>query len=294
MAGSFNGHAHHRIPFALQSKNEIGDEELRSLIDEIIDEANSNNVENVLLSSEVFFSLQEKDIHRFSELLVDQNVKILCYVRRQDQFLHSFYMQCIKHSQMRISDGPDDYKGFHEVVSIAQYDQILGWWASAFGDESIIAETYDKKSQSEGVIASFLSKLDINAAPETTNEARVNTTIRTELIEYLRVANTTGISSPQHEILLKKLNELSVKKGELFTNHKYLSPSDCLRIYRLYEEVNKNVKEKWFKHRDTLFDHPDTAAGTEKHNRPEIRQESLARLSAWLWLESQAVDKLSG
>lgn len=287
VAGSQNGHAHHLIPFALQkSSSSESINEARSLVSEIIKEAQSKNAENIIISSEVFFSLQKDHIHSFSKLFEGHDVRIVCYLRRQDQFLHSFYMQCIKHSQMRISDGPAEYKGFNEVVTIARYDHIVSWWAESFGEDAMMVETYDRKCQKNGVINEFMEKIDCDASSAGSTEARVNTTIHTELIEYLRVANSMGISPKQHEILLKNLNQLSIQAGRHFTNYKYITLDDGERIRSLYEDVNRALLSKWFSHRDSLFDEEADSPATVQ-NQPTLRTESIARISAWLWLQSQ-------
>lgn len=291
LSGSQNGHAHHQIPFALQ-KSGGGDsvDASRSLVSEIIEEAKSKKAENIVISSEVFFSLQNSHIQSFSKLFEGQghDVRIVCYLRRQDQFLHSFYMQCIKHSQMRVSDEPAEYKGFNEVVSIARYDQIISWWAEAFGKDAMMIETYDSKCQKNGVVNEFMQKIECDAAPSNNNEARINTTIRTELIEYLRVANSIGISPDQHELLLKNLNSLSVQAGDHFTNHKYITVEDGKRICSLYGDINSTVLSQWFSDRETLFD-VALDSSTTIQRQPELRPESVARISAWLWFQSQEV-----
>jgi len=288
LAGSQNGHAHHMIPFALQNNHSTDQNAgVGAIVSEIETEATAKNAKNVVISSEVFFSLQESHIKSFAQCLSGQDVRIVCYLRRQDEFLHSFYMQCIKHGVMRMSESPENHDGFNEVVSIARYDEIIGWWAEAFGDDSLIIETYDKKRQKNGVIADFLEKLDLDIPAPGKGEARVNTTIQTELIEYLRVSNSTGITNEQNQQLLMKLNELSRSSGQHFTNHKYLSQQDCKRIRDLYIEINERVRSKWFEGREHLFDIDDKIEQGQESRKPELRTETIARISSWLWLSSQ-------
>ena len=289
LAGSQNGHAHHLIPFALQKpQSDGGKGDVESILESIVDEASTRNKDNVVISSEVFFSLTENHIRRFSKILSGHDVRIICYLRRQDEFLHSFYMQCIKHPVMRLSEGPEQHDGFNEVVSIGRYDEIVGWWANAFGDNSMVVETYDKTSQKNGVIANFLEKLDLNIEPPDSGEARVNATIRTELIEYLRVANSLGVSSDQNQDLLGNLNRLSNKCGHHFTNYKYLSPQECKKVRDLYDDINEAVRAKWFTHRERLFDVDHEVESGAVSQKPELRTETIARISAWLWLSSQS------
>ena len=153
-AGCRNDNAHHLLPFALQKPVTAGaPSKAEEIVSNIIDEAEAAGVDNVILSSEVFFSLTEAQVHRLANLFEGHDVRIVAYFRRQDQFLHSFYMQCIKQSEIRLSDKPENYRGFNEITDIARYDKIITWWEQAFGKDSLILDTFEKERLVDGVVA---------------------------------------------------------------------------------------------------------------------------------------------
>ena len=279
-----NDNAHHLLPFALQNGSRKNDfSEARELVNQVLAEARENGAENIILSSEVFFSLQELEIHRLAAILDDFEVRVVCYLRRQDLFLHSFYMQCIKEANVRLSDSPMDYVGFNKITDIAKYDQILNWWAQAFGDGAMCVETFEKSSMPNGVIPSFSELVGLAFLPTLHEKRLSNITIRTELIEYLRVINAIKISATDHIELLKSLNDLSLENAEIFSNHRFISPLQQRDVYSMYSNINANIRSQYFPERSSLFSvDEDEFIPNANWELPSLSTQSVARISAWL------------
>jgi len=279
-----NDNAHHLLPFALQNGTRENDYTAeQNLVNDVLAESQQNGCENVILSSELFFSLRELEIHRLAAMLRACEVQVICYLRRQDLFLHSFYMQCIKESNVRLSDCPNDYDGFNKITDIARYDQILNWWVQAFGPSALRVETFEKSSMSDGVIPSFSKQVGIERVVDEHTQLYNNLTISTELIEYLRVINSLKISPSEHDVLLKSLNNLSREHADIFSNHRFISPTQQRDVYDMYSEINEDIKSRYFPDRSALFTVDQTEFAHDcSWQAPSLSTQTVARISAWL------------
>ena len=270
--GCRNDNAHHPLAFALA---ELHGSDPATIVGGILNEARDHGADRVILSSEVFFSFGRSQILRLSRLLSDHAVKIIIYLRRQDEFLHSYYMQCIKQPEIRLDLSPKQHTAFNEVVQLGDYDSILSSWSSVFGSSNMIVDTYDMERQRDGVAMDFARKIGIEEHVDRGQEGFVNITINTELIEYLRRRNCMGLKQHEHERLLKILNQLSVQYGETLSNDSFISPQKSKKVLRMYEAINECVRKKWFPQRRYLFPAPLDCA-TKGWCKPSVSDRTMA------------------
>ena len=281
-----NGNAHHPLAYLLRlpdSKSKFS--RLQELLGDIVNEANFHGVENIILSSEVFFSLSTDQIYQLKSLLVNHEVIVYAYLRRQDEFFHSFYMQCIKQSAIRFSDTAAVCKGFNCPMEIGDYASKLQLWSSVFGGDSVIARIYKKSLLSEGIIRDFVITLGI----ETTSlipSRRLNRSIETELIEYLRINNSLSLPEETHSFILKSLNTLSAEHEAqaLFLNRPYLSPDQAESMMNYYMQSNEILHEKYFPQLSELFD-PCTLYDNLPGDwmLPELRIQTSVKIHSWMF-----------
>ena len=138
----------------------------------------------LLISSEQFFICSPEIISKIREITSTYNVKVICYIRRQDELEESWYNQSIK--------------GFRSCgslpVSTGEYDtpKHFSGWEDIFGPENMIVRPYEKEQFYGGCIFSdFLHHVfDIELTDEfVLPEKRENARLHRITLEYQRLIN---------------------------------------------------------------------------------------------------------
>lgn len=135
--------------------------------DRIIDEISSNIDEgkSIVISNEAFIARFNKVDHIsiLKSFISTFNipVKIIVYLRRQDEFVSSIFS-----TQMRDGNIKHVMQDFAAsklpTYKYLDYSQLLRDWGAAFGKDNLIVKLYDKsKLINEDIIADFLSILDV-------------------------------------------------------------------------------------------------------------------------------------
>ena len=114
--------------------------------------------DDVLMSSEHLSSrlTRSTEVERLARLLRPHfdHVRIVMYVRRQDEYFRSFISTCIKH-RVYVAD-------LHAIdLALERFDylRIAELWAGAFGRENIAIHLYDRsRFQGEGIVDDFAAR----------------------------------------------------------------------------------------------------------------------------------------
>ena len=118
-----------------------------------------------ILSEEVFWHLFEqrpplraKAIEWLSGCLTPYNVRVVCYLRPQDEWIQSWFSQIVrtdvtKFSAMRF----EEFLEHHAQIGILDYANVLDDWARAFGKESLMVRTFERErlAESGDIVADF-------------------------------------------------------------------------------------------------------------------------------------------
>src|SRR5690606_11766522 len=114
-----------------------------------------------IVSGEAFWSFR-KNLPHVQRMVDDlkarfDDIRIVCYLRRQDLYLRSCYVQALKSGRYT--------QGFHrylQAVAIGkklgsyQYDASLALWAKAFGHDRIIVRPFERQQlHPDGLLADF-------------------------------------------------------------------------------------------------------------------------------------------
>ncbi len=130
-----NGHRQWKLYDKLK-KNEF------DILEELKKEVEESGLSNVLLSYEEYYKLEEEQIAKLLALLNSLNkgeVKIIIYLRRQDDKKESSLLQGIKHGILR---GREEY-GF-QIEPELDYHTIMAKWEKFIDKKNIIIRPYGK------------------------------------------------------------------------------------------------------------------------------------------------------
>ena len=241
--------AHHDIanslkgpPFPLRAPAKSDREYLQEIQDCF------NAFPEVLLSSEIFMRFVPAfkdhlslDLPMLDKLrLTADVVKVIIYLRRQDEYLESFYAQEIQH-------GLDT--SFSDFVSqrTPDYFQLCTQLAGYFGKSNVTVRVYDSKQFSRGSIFSdFLSVLDIELTDSFTIPAEdVNRSLMPEEREFSMLINALDLSLDErlrfNEPLLKLSQKRRAVRGRGETATALFSAFERAALLRECSAANRRV-----------------------------------------------------
>lgn len=152
----------HRMPDLWYGERARG-EAWQLLLEEIAEKASS--VETVVLSSELFFGQS----HSLEQMLADirdrlsgHQLKVVIYLRRQDQLYSSFYNQDVKGVRQWTSSAYQFYQT-HQIFQRG-YDEILDIWSAALGRDNVLVRPYEPGQWEDGdIVRDFCKLIDIPA-----------------------------------------------------------------------------------------------------------------------------------
>lgn len=216
---------------------------------------------NVVLSSEVFsaFSLKDIDVvSRFKAFLTEcglTNVRIICYIRRQDHFAESIYNERIKAGHHK------DSKELPTPGSIWNMDShlLLGYYKNVFGADNITVRPFEKDQFTGGdLFTDFLEVLglpfgvDLQRPPQDTCNISFNRDI-TELLRLYGEGDFKGAFG--HDALGWARHVLVTHLSpDILQRHKadppLLSPKQRIAFLKYYEASNQAVARDYLNRPD--------------------------------------------
>jgi hypothetical protein len=159
----------------------------------------------VLFSDEALFGLNEDALLRLRELVTEigGRVRVVAYLRRQDDHLASLYQQEVKVGETRRME---------EWVSLSglaghDYHARLSAWRDVFAPDELVVRPFERSSFVDGSLyADFLDAAGIDiAVPELTPSETRNQSLDAETIEFLRILNLQRVEQGAEAWLINNL-----------------------------------------------------------------------------------------
>lgn len=112
----------------------------------------------VIISSEGFALFTKEQIDYLKKSIHGLEVKIIVYLRRQDEYLESSYNQIAKtRKASTFSDHLTNLENTHRL----DYTHLLSSWSDAFGESNLILRIYDKTQfNKNNIYSDFFAALD--------------------------------------------------------------------------------------------------------------------------------------
>ncbi|PIP80496.1 MAG: hypothetical protein COW84_04950 [Gammaproteobacteria bacterium CG22_combo_CG10-13_8_21_14_all_40_8] len=183
--------SHHEIAFTLGDnpyRKMKSDDEQIQFMNELMIEIDKTKCNNILLSSECFHLYNNANFKKiFSECF---NIKIICYLRRQDLFVESIFGQNVRDIVFK------EKKSFGEFVKSKEeslfYLRELEKWEVLARPENFFVRVYEpSKFVRNDVVADFCSIFDINSDSDrfVKNEKNINSSYSRNVSEYKHILN---------------------------------------------------------------------------------------------------------
>lgn len=193
-------------------------------------------------------SINENVISSLKNLLEDFDVKVLCYLRRQDLILESFYNQyCKGPNPSDLLPLPSFEQYCNKRPIVMNYHKEISLWANYFGKDNIIVRPYEFKQLPFGVVNDFYSNiLELSneeiSKLKSIDASEENSRINRDVLEYKRLLKINGLDVE----FLRVSNSI----GETKKNQIYLNDAQREEIIEGCKESNEKLVIEYLPHND--------------------------------------------
>ncbi len=237
--GLWSDFSHHLYAFSLLELAGYCNQDFITLCSKL--EREASKYSTVLISSECLFKTTIKpqfDLFLSSLFSIFDLVKVVVYVRRQDDWVESRY----KHS---IISGNEIALDTLKKPFFCDYLQYIDKWGSQVGRENVIVRSFDKSRFYKGSIFSdFMYSLGQEVLPlYDLPRADVNHSLNKTETEFKKYCNYLGLSKDSSDQLNVTLLEMSSSSD----GHKgdFLSTEERRGLIATYSSINEQIASKY-------------------------------------------------
>jgi hypothetical protein len=258
----------------------------------LCDQIRQSHFETIVISEEVFWHLFEqnnekriKAINWIRQQLNDFNVRIVCYLRRQDRWIESWYNQIVKTdvtytSQLSIDEFVERYIKY----GLFDYYAVLSDWAAAFGDDNIIIRRFEQNYFiNSDIIKDFCSIFGITCFDRASFPDDLQVSLPNFACDFSSIFNRSRRANSFKRIMVRVLSEFT---GDKTDRRRYLPFRLGREILDKYEPSNKLVASRFIKDGEDLF--IDKILSGPEMDFPGISSADLSRIVVELFIEQQA------
>lgn len=270
--------------------------------DALLGELSEKEFSTAVISSEDFFILYRTGNTQAMEYIKDRlrayDVRVIVYLRRQDEFVDSLFNQAIK-CTLQTPNNSVDFINKHPTTR-KNYKEILDAWVSVFGKDKIIVRPFEKGALLGGdVVLDFLAAIGGYHKIENTNVK--NNKIIQKVKAWLQPKGKFTVNerlTPCELILKRQLNRYSTSnlscismfekiRNKVLDREKQkallMSESDYQRIVEESKPVNKKIEQEYLKGGRLFLPFPE-----------DRKFENLEQVSCTEYLKRVAREKYTG
>lgn len=245
-----------------------------------------------LISEEVFWHLFEQRsdekkaaiewIHR---KLGAYDVKIICYVRRQDTWIESWYNQLTKtdvnrHSKMNYLEFISAYRNY----GLLDYTASLQPWTDVFGNENMAVRPFQRSDFLEGdIISDFMNLLGVRDLNGTTRPKDQQVSLHNTSCEISALHNKTARAT---DFKRKFMEIVKSYDGEVNDQRKFTPRTVAEGLISEFKASNQRLAELYFSQRSDFFD--ESLRGYENGEYPGISPTELTEFVIHLFQDQQS------
>ncbi len=230
--------------------------------------------DNFLISTENFEYMKKPE--KIKEFLGDYYYKIIVFLRRQDDYLESYYQQLIKDFKPVMGYSIHNFVKSNKLEFL-NYGKLLKRWEKAFGSDSLFVRIYDKKRRVTNIsleeeflsmiIPSFRKDYAIPDDKATAQKKSIDLTC----LDILRHLNSEDNLENKYNDIVHQILQIQNRRSE---KKRLLSLSDRKKLMKKYDGINRKISEKYFHGKDLFQDLERTPVYKQKEidQLPEIYQ----------------------
>ena len=248
-------------------------------------------INRVIVSSEQFPQLVRdvKDIARLHELMAGlfDDIKIIVYLRRQDEHIASTYSQGLRRGIIR----RPSFNRWNQESHFYDYARMLDNWASVFGENAIVPRIFERgPDKSFDVVDDFLTQAGVSALPAAEGAAPRNQSMNMSGQRILREIGFMLTGDEARKIaqtpLWKRLTR-TVTASLPGTGWRP-TQDEAKKFMEQFEGSNEAVRKRYFPDRKSLFS-TDFSQLPVEEAAPDRKADKQAAYTVILYLLKQSV-----
>jgi hypothetical protein len=227
----------------------------RSFRRRLLREINESGLSHVVFSDEALYGSPREALQRLREL-VDQiaaRLRLVVYLRRQDDHLVSRYQQVVKVGETRRltewSDAPEHADTYDYYNRLRMWEQLLE------PDEFVVRRFEPESFVGGSLIQDFLEAAGIDArAEDMTQPPSRNVSLDAETVEFLRVFNLHRVENEGADVGLIDNRAFVKRLAEVSTGSVLTLPTSALdRFMARWEEGNRALAQRYLSDGREMF-----------------------------------------
>lgn len=244
---------HWPLAAALSQNNKFIPEEKRFSAKELFDELKSDieqsEEERILISAEPFSVnvIRPERIAELRALLIEYEVKIILYLRRQDDYY-------ISHTSTKVKGGVhiqgNKYSAEEAINNPARYNylELVKKWAKVFGKQNMIIKTFEESSlKNQNILSDFFEIFDMDVSQFEAQAQRQNTSLSLDALYFMNLVNRELNLDPRERSRIYSLLE---KRESKFKIKNLISPTERKKILEHYRTSNETLAKDYFNKQD--------------------------------------------
>ncbi len=235
----------------------------------LLREINESGLSHVLMSDEALYGSSDASLQRLRQFTdrIARSLRVVVYLRRQDDHLISRYQQLVKTGEVRRIDEwakPDFAKTY-------DYHARLGVWERELAPTEFVVRRFQRSSFVEGSLyQDFLDATGIDVRADELKQVEVrNESLDVEAVEFLRLLNIHRVDNDGAEKRLIDNRKLVARLVEVSTGPALTLPADRLDAFMdRWEESNRAVAQQFIGDPSgVLFEMPRRTTNTTTEQR---------------------------
>ena len=211
-------------------------------------ELSDSGLSRVLFSDEALFGSSEATLRNLGSFVdrLARSVRVVVYLRRQDDHLISRYQQVVKVGEtMRLTERMEalDYSKTYD------YHARLATWQRLVQPDTLVVRRFERDRMVEGsLLQDFLDAAGIDARVADFEQVeRRNESLDAEAVELLRLVNLLRREDPQAALRLPPNHDMVQRLAEVSTGPILTAPAEALDAFmEKWGEPNKLVARGFF------------------------------------------------
>lgn len=216
-----------------------------SLYDKVINTVYKSDSANGLLSSEFFARVPLERFEGLKNELNNLNVtlKIIYYVRRQDQFLMSNYMQQVKRHKYIGSPG-DFILNNYKKSPLLNYFDCANNLEKVLGARNVIPLIFEStKEHQKGLVGHFIETI-LGHCPNWINaQSLINTSLSPLELKLMLMANKYSPRMVFSDLIVA--NSINSGRVQKYSLHNIIPPNVIKEILEYFKEQNNDFEKKY-------------------------------------------------
>lgn len=203
------------------------------------------NQKDIVISSEILFSnVTIEKLSNIKDEFCDFDIKIICFLRRQDTYAESFYCQMIKMGRTYTFNEFMKNSNFDWNVNLTKYEKVF-----LTNNIKIIPFEFDDID----IYDKFLSLINIKTTPLYKKPlAIINRSFSKETTEIIRLLNKKLLnlrllnrSEIINPVLFSKLVKYDANHNDKNLSNYYLTKNERTEIIEKYKNTNSTISETY-------------------------------------------------